>query len=157
MQRGVATTPCSWIHDVGIGFALDRPALIGSLPVGDVPHDQIYTKFVGNYGKDYRGYSDIKNGNILYWLDPTLSQVYFQPNFVTTAVVSHELRQDPMDVIRPEYPRKVAKPYEWSACRNVDCDSKTYDTLEFRQDLMERQMRSRNESRYEPRWSTQGP
>lgn len=131
---------------------LDRPEFIGSLPVGDVEHDQIYTKEISKYGGRYKSYDDMNNGQIQYYVSGGISNAYFKPNFVTPAIVSHTLVKDPMDVYRPEYNRQSLKPYSFSSCDDNDCLSFSHDTLEFRQELMEKQMRPQNEKKWSARW-----
>ena len=132
---------------------LDRPPLTGEVQIGNTPEDEIYTPFYSTYGRNYKNYSDITGGQIGYYLDKDTSNAYFQPNFVTPARVQHSLYVDPMGNVRPEYDRISTTPYNWNECKKDACDSFTHDTLEFRQELMEKQMRKRNEQRYEPRWA----
>lgn len=56
---------------------LDRPNYTGTLPVGDVEHDQIYTPKIQNYGKGYTSVMDINGGNIQYYIDTSISSPYF--------------------------------------------------------------------------------
>jgi hypothetical protein len=127
---------------------IDRPPLTGELPVGDVKHDQIYTKRIQRYGGEYKEYSDIVGGNVLYYIPQESRDAYREPVFVTTATVAHVLVQDPMGVVRPEYRRTSQSQYDWDKCNQDQCDSFTHDSLEFRQELMEKQMRKRNEQEY---------
>jgi hypothetical protein len=119
--------------------------------VGNVDKDEIYTKRIGNYGGVYRGYGDMNCGQIQYYIpSDNTADAYFEPNFVTPATIIESRFRDPMDVIRPEYHRHSHAYYNWDACARDQCDSYTHDTLEYRQYLMERQMRRRNEQRSEP-------
>jgi len=136
----------------GSRLLLDRPPLVGGVSVGNVPHDEIYTPQMSGYGKNYTSYLDITGGQIQYNINPSIQDVYYAPNFVTPSKVIHEIRMDPMGVVRPEYPRQPLTPYMWDPCHKIQCDSFTHDSLEFREDLMASQMRKQNEQRWEPRW-----
>lgn len=128
---------------------LDRPNFIGTLPVGDVPHDQIYTRNIDKYGHDYLNYNTIKGGNVQYYISTDLSQPYFKPNFTIPAVIDSVDKIDPMGNIKPQYNRKQMTEYMWNRCNEDQCDSSTHDMLQFREDLMERQMRKMNQNRYQ--------
>lgn len=125
---------------------LDRPNYTGSLPVGDVEHDQIYTKELQNYGKGYTSVMDINAGNIQYYVDTSISSPYFEPLYTTPSEVTFVNVQDPMGVVKPEYNRNSFARYGWDSCNQDACDSFTHDTLEFRQELSEKQSRKRNQS-----------
>jgi len=131
---------------------LDRPHLSGEMEVGNVPRDQIYTKCISNYGKNYTNYNDITGGDIQYWISNT--DAYSEPVFTTPSLVNTVIYTDPMGVIRPEYRRLSSAQYDWDKCDQDQCDSFTHDTLEFRQELIEKQMRKRNEQEYQYRWTS---
>lgn len=137
----------------GARLLLDRPNYKGDMQVGDSCYDTIYTPFMKNYGKHYTNYGDITGGQIQYYISRDTSDAYFKPLFVTPAVVTHEVFMDPMDNPKPQYNRSSLQPYSWQACKKTECDSFTHDTLEFRQELMEKQMRKRNQQTWEPRWT----
>lgn len=132
---------------------LDRPNYTGHVPVGNVPHDEIYTPFFSKYGKGYTNYSDITGGQIQYYVTTDNANAYYPPNFVTPALVNHELHVNPMGIVYPQYNRIPLDSYGWDKCHKDQCDSSTHDALQFRQGLMERQMRTINQQRYEPRWA----
>lgn len=132
---------------------LDKPHLTGEVAVGNVCHDEIYTPYYSQYGKNYANYSNMNTGQIQYYISTDQTDAYFKPNFIDPALVHHETFIDPMGVIRPQYSRQTIKQYDWDKCNKDECDSLTHDTLEFRQELMEKQMRKQNEQRWEPRWS----
>lgn len=136
----------------GVRMLLDVPNYLGSLPVGDVCIDKIYTPEIDKYGGVYRNYTEMNNGNTRYYIDTATKDAYFKPVFVTPAVVGHEMVVDPMGVERTAYNRQSLVPYSWDACKPTDCLSSTHDQLEFRQELMEKQQRKMNEQRYPPRW-----
>lgn len=135
----------------GEKLVLDRPNYTGEVCVGNVPHDEIYTPQFANYGKHYTDIASIDGGQIQYYIG-SLPNAYSEPNFVTPANVTHEVVRDPMGVYRPQYNRQSLQTYSWDACRQDECDSFTHDSLEFRQELMEKQMRKRNEQSWDSRW-----
>jgi hypothetical protein len=138
----------------GEKLLLDRPNYTGSVSVGDVCVDQIYSPYYRNYGKNYTSYTDISGGQYQYYLpsDDT-ANAYAYPNYVDKALVDHTVFIDPMGVAKPEYNRQSLKNYSWNPqAQNRDCDSYTHDTLEFRQELMEKQSRKMNQSNWEYRY-----
>lgn len=108
-----------------------------------------------NYGQNYKNYEDIKEGNILYYIDHTIEDAYFRPNFTIPSNINAFVYKDPMGSFKPQYNRKPV------SCRNVlDSKSNHYegglswmaDSLEQREDIMSLQMSKRNQQRYEPRY-----
>lgn len=108
-----------------------------------------------NYGQNYGTYSDIKSGQILYYIDHSIEDPLFTPNFTMSSHVEGTLYKDPMGAMKPEYNRYPIK------CRNVldpkvnsyyGCLSSMEDSLGQREDIMALQMRKRNQQRWEPRW-----
>lgn len=136
----------------GNTLLLDKPNYTGEVCVGDVEHDEIYTPYYARYGKGYTDIPSINAGQIQYYVG-SLPNAYEKPNFVTPASVTHEVIKDPMGVYRPQYNRHSLQSYSWNKCNQDECDSYTHDTLEFRQELMEKQMRKRNEQAWNARWS----
>jgi hypothetical protein len=136
----------------GQQLRLNEPNLTGRVAVGDVEHDEIYSSEFNRYGEPYNNYQDMNTGQIQYYYFKDRGDAYYSPNFVTPADVTYQLFRDPEGNIRPEYPRKSKATYMWNPCKQDQCDSFTHDTLEFRQELMEKQMRKQLESRWTPRW-----
>jgi hypothetical protein len=108
-----------------------------------------------NYGQNYGTYSDIKAGNVAYYIDHSIEDPMFYPNFTIPAQIDGNLYKDPMGAFKPEYNRYPVK------CRNVlDPNVNSYygslssleDSLGQREDIMALQMRKRNQQRWEPRW-----
>jgi len=136
----------------GQPILLDRPNYTGQIAPA-IPYKTLYTKEIANYGKGYTDISDINAGQIQYYTMSDTSDAYFKPNFVTPATVTHEVVKDPMGVFRPQYNRVSHQTYSYKQSCPDECDSRTHDTLEFRQELMEKQMRKRNEQRWDARWA----
>jgi hypothetical protein len=133
---------------------LDKPPYTGDVPVGNVCTDQIYTPYFRNYGKNYRNYSDINSGQIQYYVDSSLSESLFNPVFTNPAIVEHKVFMDPMGATKPQYDRHSLVQYDWDQCDKQACDSFTHDSIEFREDLMSRQMRKMNQQDWSLRWSS---
>jgi hypothetical protein len=102
------------------------------------------------YGKRYTDYGSINAGQIQYYYNNDRKNPYTGPNFVTPAYVEYELVKDPMDNVRPAYNRMSLESYDYH-CN--ECDSYTHDTLVFRQELMEKQMRKRNSQEWVYRYA----
>lgn len=132
----------------GITTILDRPPL-QARDRGTYNNPDVYGK---DYDKirpqTYGDYSQINNGQLMYYYDQNEADPYFSPNFVRRTNVDYVLFKDPMGAIKPEYLRH---PFNFTN-NNLGADSYTKDTLDFREDIMERQMRVRNQQRYEPRY-----
>jgi hypothetical protein len=122
--------------------------------IQDVETDDIYTREISQYGKGYyNNYEDIDAGQIQYWISEDSGDAFDDINFVTPNVIDHTITVDPMGVVRPEYTRATRRDCEWNECNPQECLSSSHDALTFRQDMMERQMRKRNEQEYTLRWS----
>lgn len=126
----------------GQRMILDKPNLTGEINPAD-----LYTSKFDNYGR-YSDYTNMKAGDIEYYIDDSLAGTYFKPNFVTKAHVEHAIVKDPMGIQRPDYRRTSCAQYSWDPCYPDQCFSSTHDTLEYRQSIMASQMRKFNESRY---------
>ena len=141
---------------------IDAP-LAQTLTLDTVPMDSsmklcsIYTDpRLCNYGKGYKTYSDITAGQILYYVDESISDAYFSPNFVSTASIDSYVYQDPMSSLKPRYDR-----YPLTCDNKVlnikdkfkYCLSSMEDTTNFREDIMSKQMSKRNEQSWTARWA----
>jgi hypothetical protein len=131
-----------------ITIVLDRPPLEGQVNMNDVYQDKLL-----NYGKNYSSYSDIHSGQILYYIDKTISDPYYNPNFVIRSEVEHVLFQDPMGAIKPQYYRR---PFT-NTFNNLSNDQQTRDTLFFREDIMARQQAKYNQQRFDARYNDEIP
>lgn len=129
----------------GIRVILDQPAAVGGVDM-----DLVSTFDNSNYGSNYRTYSDIRNGQIAYYVDPSQSQPFEYPVYTLSSNVDKLIRKDPMDSVKPEY---ILKPVT-STLYNVSKDQETRDALSFREDLMSRQQNLINRSSWTNRWIT---
>jgi len=140
-------------HD-GQVLTLDRPPLVSSMQLDKIASD----KNLDGYGQNYNTYSDVNAGQIVYYIDKSIEDPFFLPNFVTTAQTDSYLYQDPMGAIKPQYMRRPIFDDNVVAQKRDNYEgglSWMQDSLGHRQDLTSLQRRKFNETRYEPRWKTQ--
>jgi hypothetical protein len=155
--------------EVGNGFNSNDPRLIDvprsfSMVLDSIPIDsnnlklcQINTNpYLDNYGQNYKTYSDINAGNILYYNDKSIEDAFFGPNFVTSSNVDSYLYKDSMGSIKPHFKRVPLKcnDYLTSENRNYEnCLSWMDDSTSFREDIMSLQMSKMNQQKWSSRWS----
>jgi hypothetical protein len=118
----------------------------------DIHLDQLATdESLNNYGQGYSTYSDINAGNITYYIDKSIRDPFYSPNFTTPAYVYGKLYIDPMGAFKPRYERVPVK------CNNpLDTKKNIYDgelswiqdSGEHRQDLMSHQMSKQNQQKW---------
>lgn len=135
-----------------IAITLDRP------PVNDsVKLDEIYTREdLRNYGQNYKDYSDINAGQILYYNDKSIEDPYIAPLFGTQAEATGYMYQDPMGGLKPHYDRKpfsTSNPLNTKNTNYLGNLSFIQDTNEHREDLLSRQLWQRNQQAYNTRWA----
>jgi len=73
-------------------ITLDQPPIDSSMKLYDIPFD----KSLDRYGQDYKTYSDINAGQILYYVDKSIEDPYYKPIFVESSQIDSYLYQDPM-------------------------------------------------------------
>jgi hypothetical protein len=127
----------------GIRMILDQPAKVGAVNM-----DQVSTFDNSNYGGRYKTYSDIRNGQIAYYINEDVAQPFFNPVYTVSSYVDKTIRVDPMDSVKPEYIRKPIS----STMHSVSKDQSTRDALSFREDLMSRQQNLYNRTSWTNRW-----
>ena len=127
-----------------IKMVLDQPAKVGAVDM-----NQVSSFDNSNYAyNQYKSYSDIKNGQIAYYINEDTAQPFFNPVYTLSSYVDKTIRIDPMDSVKPEY---IKKPIS-STLHNVSKDQSTRDTLSFREDLMSRQQNLYNRTSWTNRW-----
>ena len=134
---------------------LDRPPLNASIKLADIYTDPS----LKNYGANYKSYDDINAGDIVYYIDKSIEDAFFQPNFTNPSNVTGVIYKDPMSAFKPVYERKPIKDNNMLDTNR----NRTYntglsflnDTNEHREDLMSKQMYKTNKNRYSSRWSGQ--
>jgi len=126
-----------------IRMTLDRPAMVGAVYM-----DQVAEFDNRNYGAKYQGYSDIRNGQIAYYVNQDIAQPYFSPVYTLSSAVEKVIRVDPMDSVKPEYEKIPIT----SSLHHASRDQATRDELSFREDLMSRQQNLYNRTSWTNRW-----
>ena len=133
---------------------LDRPPFRSTdfqrkNPQEKVDMMEIYDEKYENYGKCYKTYSDIKAGDIYYYVDKSREDAYYEPNFTIPARTQGVMFKDPMGTMKPTYQRYVTKfpDDKYSSLSSIR------DINWHREDIMSAQMAVRNQQRYEPRYT----
>ena len=112
---------------------------------GSVNFEDIYDPRFTGYGDEYRSYVDVNLGNVQYYYSDI--DAYRDPNFGTRSKVDFIDFVDPMGRIKPEYSRQVGlNDVKENVQSQYDADS-----IYFREDLMERLMRKRNQELWQLR------
>lgn len=132
-------------------LVLDNPPIDSTTKLTDISSD----KSLDGYGQHYQSYSDINGGQIMYYINKEQQDPFFSPNFTTSARMYGTMYKDPMGALKPQYDREPLKynnPLDTQNGNYDGCLSFIQDTMNHRQDLMSRQLRKRNQERWEPRW-----
>jgi len=116
---------------------LDRLPLSSDIPPEEIPRIQTKTS-------QYKGYSDIQAGSTLYFINEDTAPAHYPPVYAYHTPVTAKLFTDPMDTIRPEYHREL--PY---TRENISGNMFMQDTMYHREDIISRQQRKNNQSKYE--------
>ena len=130
---------------------LDTPPYNGAVKLENVYTDES----LKNYGKKYNTYSDINTGSITYYTDDSIEGAFFKPVYTTSAIDLKSLYRDPMGGMKMQYDRFPLKENNCGISKNTNYEytlSSLDDSMEFREDLMSRQMRKHNQTRWEPAW-----
>lgn len=126
-----------------IRMVLDQPAKVGAVNM-----DNVYDIDNRGYAGIYETYANLNNGQIAYYVDPSISQPFFEPVYTLSSMVDKTIRVDPMDSPKPEY---IKTPIS-STLNSVSRDQATRDQLSFREDLMSRQQNLYNRTSWTNRW-----
>jgi hypothetical protein len=131
-------------------LTFSRPTLDSSIKLEKISTDTS----LDNYGQKYTSYSDIKSGDIMYYIDESIKHPFFKPNFITPSTVDGKVYQDPMGSVKPQYHRSPIcnKPLRDD---NFIYNNLSWiqDSQEFRENIMASQMEKRNQQRWESRWN----
>lgn len=132
---------------------LNRPPLDSSVKLSTLTTD----KKLDFYGQNYKSYSDVNAGSVMYYMSNDISNSIFSPVFSTEVDVIGQVYKDPMGNMKPEYTR-LPKPVNF--IKRDPCTSNgdfglswINDSQYHREDIMSKQMSTRNQQRYEPRWN----
>lgn len=138
----------------GTWLQLDRPPIVTTTKLKDLTTD----KSLNNYGKGYKSYNDVDAGQIIYYINKDFQDAFYEPLFSKKATAIGTMYKDPMGNMRPQYDRIPNEKYDpilGNPCDSAGeyCLSWMKDTQFHREDLLARQMRSDNETRFAPRWT----
>jgi hypothetical protein len=138
----------------GTWLQLDRPPLSSTTKLSTLTTD----KSLDKYGQSYTSYADINTGQYVYYISKNREDAFYEPLFSRKATTVGTMYKDPMGGMKPQYDRIPAEKYNpmlnTKACGDDEyCLSFMKDTQYHREDILARQMRKRNEQRYEPRWT----
>ena len=133
---------------------LDRPPEDDNMKLDNISS----TKYLDNYGKGYRSYSDITAGQVQYYIDKSIEGPFFNPLFSNSANVNSSVYKDPMGSLKPEYIRTPL------TCNPLNTLNKNYsgglssiqDSNEHREDLLSKQMWQSNQQKWSSRWPSSG-
>lgn len=131
---------------------LDRPPMYSTPKLNTLSTN----KKLDGYGQKYRSYNDINTGQVLYYIDKDLENVYFDPLFAKPANMVGTLYKDPMGSMKPDYNRYPIEEYNPATEEVCEFDynlSFMRDTQYQREDILALQMRKHNQQRYAPRWT----
>lgn len=108
----------------------------------------LYKKSNNNITKTvYNNFNEIKGGEIEYLPERRgVLDNFRSPNFQNTAFIQSKLYKDPMGSLKPEYTRIQTK-------NNLVVDQVTWmqDSCEWREEIISRQMRKDNQTRFDPK------
>lgn len=154
----------------GVGYQGTDPRLIdvargGQVMILDVPPQSheidlscIYNNSLKNYGDDYKTYTDVSYGDVLYYNDVSIEKPFFSPVFVNPSTVKGELMQTPMSSLEPQYKRFTQRENALITKRPKGSYGESglsfiHDSQEQREDIISKQMSQINKQRWAPRWT----
>tara|TARA_A100001011_G_scaffold398765_1_gene504350 strand:+ start:96 stop:878 length:783 start_codon:yes stop_codon:yes gene_type:complete len=133
-------------------LTLDQAPINGSVSLETLP----INPYLDKYGQYYKSYSDINAGQIQYYIDKSVEEPFFRPNFVDSNIAFSSLYQDPMGSIKPQYKLKPIKCDDPTGpTRNNYSGSLSFiqDTTNQREDIMSKQMWRQNQQKYSSRYA----
>lgn len=141
----------SSFHD-GQQLTFGAPYLDATMKLKDIYTDPK----MKDYGKTtYSSYLDVNAGDILYYVDKSISDAFSTPVYANPAYSKGYILVDPMGGIRPQYDRCPVKNPNLLQTKKDNFDYKLswlQDSNEFREDLIARQQRTNNEQIYSTRY-----
>jgi hypothetical protein len=135
---------------------LDTPPLVSTL---NEDFKNIYTSTeLDKHGRNYRTYSDIGAGNIVYYTTKERGDPFYSTLFSNPGHTTGHINVTPMGSIHPEYTRTVPKQnmlrQPKAGTKEQDCGlSWIRDSSEHREDIISSQMSRINRERWMPRWN----
>lgn len=133
-------------------LTLDRPPINEDVKLCD-----IYTNpNMKYYGQKYNSYSDVNAGQILYYIDKSIEDAFYEPVYTNNAHMTGTLYVDPMGSYKPQYDRVPVYNDDFlNTNRNNFRGGLSWieDSQESREDLIALQQRTHNQSKYSTRWT----
>jgi hypothetical protein len=132
-------------------MTLDRPPLDSSIPLKDINTNES----LRGYGQNYKTYSDINAGQIYYYIDKSIEDPFYSPNFTIPAQTTGVVYKDPMGAMKPEYTRDPLTKRDCLNTKNTNYIgglSWMEDSTEHREDILSKQMNRQNREKYSARW-----
>jgi hypothetical protein len=107
------------------------------------------------YGKKYNDYSDVKAGQIVYYIDKSIEDANYLPVYTNNAYVKGVMYKDPMDGMNPQYIRTPVIKTDLLDTKNNKTNQLSWirDSLESREDLINLQQQKYNKQKYSSRWT----
>lgn len=142
------------LYDAARGFLcpLNLPPITSKIYLDRLATD----KSLDNYGQYYKNYQDINAGQKMYYIDRSIEDPYTTPVFAVSANANGYMFKDPMDSYKPEYIRTPLKCDNLIGQneRNIYQGSLSFmeDTLNFREDIISKQMAKQNQTSWGERW-----
>lgn len=99
--------------------------------------------YLDGYGIGYRDYSQIKEGQVQYYVDKSLAQPFYDPVYAIPSQSIGYNWQDPMSSVKPQFLKSYPDTTKYSNLSAID------DTSKFREDIIARQQRTHNQRKYE--------
>lgn len=134
----------------GEPITLDKPPYDSKVILSEIISDSNLNR----YGQNYKTYSDINAGHIIYYVNKSRQDPFNNPVFSTSAQTTGSLYRDPMGSIKPIYEREPFKNHNPHIMKDFYDGGLSWirDSQEHREDLVSKQMIKRNQERWEPRW-----
>jgi hypothetical protein len=141
------------IRDVENAYVM--PPVTGSIPESKRYTDPRLSHY--HAGKPYKDYGSITAGDITYYVDKKESKPFIEPIFVNPErSIGYEFT-DPMGVMRPQFVLEQAQQRNPTAfIQSAGKYPTTFnkDSSQHRADIISRQLRKTNETRYETLYGT---
>lgn len=110
---------------------------------------------LNNYGANYKSYSDINTGQIIYYINKKNQDAFNYPIFTTSVKTTGYLYKDPMGSIKPYYVREPLYYDDPTQTKNSTLKrelSWIRDSQEHREDIMSKQLYIKNRQKWDTRW-----
>ena len=135
----VSMDPRLRYNALGEMVPLDAPPYSGDIPIQYIYQDPKLIRYgQGNDYGQYKDYANINTGQIQYYTSTQLSNPLFNPIFEIESTLERGYFKDPMDNVTPQYKRRANTIHN----RNISGYQFDRDQIEFREDLISKQLQS---------------